>query len=75
MPVPEEIRIRLAVEATTRDDEDQESREAVALLCCGTDGTSGARWRVTPRILTRSFLVPRDQVPTETRVLPAREWN
>jgi hypothetical protein len=30
---------------------------------------------VTPRILTRSFLVPRDQVPTETRVLPAREWN
>ena len=74
-PAPQDIRIRLAVEATTRDDADQASREALALLCCGTAGTSGARWRVTPRILTRSFLVPRDQVPTETRVLPAREWN
>jgi hypothetical protein len=74
-PEPQDIRIRLAVEATTRDDADQASREALALLCCGTAGTSGARWRVTPRILTRSFLVPRDMVPTETRVLPAREWN
>ena len=42
------------------------------MLCCGTAGTSGARWRVTPRILTRSFLVPRAMVPTGIRVLEAR---
>jgi hypothetical protein len=74
-PEPPEIRIRLAVESATRDDADQAAREALAMLCCGTAGTSGARWRVTPRILTRSFLVPRAMVPTEVRVLEARSWN
>jgi len=74
-PEPPDIRIRLAVESTTRDDADQAAREVLAMLCCGTAGTSGARWRVTPRILTRSFLVPREMVPTEIRVLEARAWN
>lgn len=74
-PEPPDIRIRLAVETTTRDDADQAAREVLAMLCCGTAGTSGARWRVTPRILTRSFLVPRAMVPTEVRVLEARAWN
>ena len=74
-PEPPEIRIRLAVESATRDDADQAAREVLALLCCGTAGTSGARWRVTPRILTRSFLVPREMVPTEVTVREARLWN
>lgn len=74
-PEPPDIRMRLAVEATTRDDADQAAREVLALLCCGTAGTSGARWRVTPRILTRSFLVPREMVPTEVTVREARAWN
>ncbi len=70
---PEEIRVRLAVEATSRDDADQASREVLALLCCGAAGTGGARLRVSPRILTRSHLVPREAVPTRVTVLPARE--
>lgn len=74
-PEPSDIRIRLAVEATSRDDADQAAREVLAMLCCGTAGTSGARWRVTPRILTRSFLVPREMVPTEVTVREARLWN
>lgn len=74
-PEPPDIRIRLAVESATRDDADQAAREVLAMLCCGTAGTSGARWRVTPRFLTRSFLVPRAMVPTEVRVLEARAWN
>lgn len=74
-PEPPDIRIRLAVESATRDDADQAAREVLAMLCCGTAGTSGARWRVTPRLLTRSFLVPRALVPTEVRVLEARAWN
>jgi len=32
-------------------------------------------WRVTPRILTRSCLVPRGQVPTAVAVRAAREMN
>lgn len=74
-PEPPDIRIRLAVESASRDDADQAAREALAMLCCGTAGTSGARWRVTPRILTRSFLVPREMVPTEVTVREARLWN
>ncbi|MBR0648433.1 DUF1446 domain-containing protein [Roseomonas terrae] len=74
-PEPPDIRIRLAVETSTRDDADQAAREVLAMLCCGTAGTSGARWRVTPRLLTRSFLVPREMVPIEVRVLEARAWN
>jgi hypothetical protein len=74
-PEPPEIRIRLAVESTSRDDAEQAAREALAMLCCGAAGTSGARWRVTPRILTRSFLVPRERVPTEVTVREARAWN
>ena len=72
-PEPPEIRIRLAVEARTRDDADQAAREVLAMLCCGTAGTGGARWRVTPRILTRSHLVLRQRVPTRVVVRTARE--
>ncbi|MDB5411944.1 MAG: hypothetical protein JWR10_279 [Rubritepida sp.] len=72
-PEPADIRIRLAVEAKTRDDADQASREVLAMLCCGTAGTGGARWRVTPRILTRSHLVLRERVPTRVTVKTARE--
>ena len=70
---PPDIRIRLAVEAATRDDADQAAREVLAMLCCGTAGTGGARWRVTPRILTRSHLVLRERVPTRATVRTARE--
>jgi hypothetical protein len=74
-PEPPEVRIRLAVEGEHRDDCDQAAREVLALLCCGTAGTGGARWRVTPRILTRSYLVPRDRVPVEVSVRSARKIN
>jgi hypothetical protein len=70
-----DIRIRLAVEGEHRDDCDQAAREVLALLCCGPAGTGGARWRVTPRILTRSYLVPRRLVPTTVTVRHAREMN
>ncbi len=74
-PEPPDIRIRLAVEGEDRDDCDQAAREVLALLCCGPAGTGGARWRVTPRILTRSYLVPRQLVPTAVAVRSAREMN
>ena len=72
-PEPPEIRIRLAAEGPTRDDVDQAAREVLAMLCCGTAGTGGARWRVTPRILTRSYLVLRERVPTSVITRTAEE--
>jgi hypothetical protein len=74
-PEPLDIRIRLAVEARTRDDADQAAREVLAMLCCGTAGTGGARWRVTPRILTQSHLVLRERVPTRVTVREARKFD
>jgi hypothetical protein len=70
---PEELRVRLAVEARGRDDADQAAREVLALLCAGAAGTGGARWRVTPRILTRSHLLLRERVPARAVVRSARE--
>lgn len=72
-PEPPDIRIRLAAEGGDRDAVDQAAREVLALLCCGTAGTGGARWRLTPRILTRSYLVLRERVPTAVSVRSARE--
>jgi hypothetical protein len=72
-PEPPEVRIRLAAEGADRDAVDQAAREVLALLCCGTAGTGGARWRLTPRILTRSYLVLRERVPTSVSVRSARE--
>ncbi|WP_240046556.1 acyclic terpene utilization AtuA family protein [Paracraurococcus ruber] len=72
-PEPPEVRIRLAAEGSDRDAVDQAAREVLALLCCGTAGTGGARWRLTPRILTRSYLVLRERVPTHVVVKAARE--
>ncbi|GGC26140.1 hypothetical protein GCM10011504_00450 [Siccirubricoccus deserti] len=72
-PEPPEVRIRLAVEGADRDAVDQAAREVLALLCCGTAGTGGARWRLTPRILTRSYLVLRERVPTGVKVRTAAE--
>ena len=72
-PEPEEIRVRLAVSGAARDDVDQAVREVLAMLCCGPAGSSGARLRTVPRIVTRSFLVPRELVPTEVALHRAAE--
>jgi hypothetical protein len=72
---PAEIRVRLAAEGVSRDDVDQAAREVLAMLCCGPAGSCGARWSVTPRIRTRSYLVPRGLVRTSVRVASARELS
>lgn len=74
-PEPQEVRVRLAAEGPTRDDVDQAAREVLALLCCGPAGSCGARWSVTPRIRTRSYLVPRERVTPRVRVATARELS
>lgn len=72
-PEPPEIRVRLAVAGDNLDDVDQAVREVLAMLCCGPAGSGGARWRTTPRITTRSYLVPRGLVPTSVEIMTAAE--
>ncbi|HTU53041.1 MAG TPA: acyclic terpene utilization AtuA family protein [Acetobacteraceae bacterium] len=72
-PEPEEVRVRLAVAGEARDTVEQAVREVLAMLCCGPAGSSGARLRTVPRIVTRSFLVPRGSVPTEIALHRASE--
>ena len=72
-PEPEEVRIRLAAAGREADDVDQAAREVLALLCCGAAGTGGARWRTTPRIVTRSYLVPRGRVAARSSCHAARD--
>lgn len=74
-PEPEEIRVRLAVAGAIHDDVDQAAREVLAMLCCGPAGSGGARWRTTPRIHTKSYLLPRSAVPTSVQVRAAWEFN
>jgi hypothetical protein len=60
----QDIRVRLAVSARTQDDADQAAREVLAMYCCGPAGGGGVRWRTTPRIRTRSYLMqPSDLAP------------
>lgn len=66
-PEPDDIRVRLAVVGSVRDDVDQAVREVLAMLCCGPAGSAGARWGTTPRITTRSYLVAREAVPIAVR--------
>lgn len=72
-PEPRDIRVRLAVVGPMLDDVDQAVREVLAMLCCGPAGSGGARWRTTPRIHTRSYLVPREAVPVHIRSYLATE--
>ncbi len=72
-PEPHDIRIRLAASGAEADDVDQAAREVLALLCCGTAGTGGARWRTTQRIVTRSYLADRSSVKARAHCLRASE--
>ena len=57
-----EVRVRLAVSAPERRPVDQSVQEVLALLCCGPAGGGGFRQKVSNRIRTVSYLVPRDKV-------------
>lgn len=59
---PEDLRVRLAVSDNDRDRVAAALQEVLALYCCGPAGGGGQRSRITPRIETRSYLVPREEV-------------
>lgn len=58
----EDIRLRVAVRSTGRDDVDFMLWEVESLLCCGPAGGGGYRGQVTPCVVTHSTLIARDLV-------------
>ncbi|MBV7396882.1 acyclic terpene utilization AtuA family protein [Mameliella sediminis] len=72
-PDPGDIRIRLAAAGADKNDVEQSAREVLALLCCGTAGTGGARWRVTRRVVTRSYLADRTAITTQSLCITSED--
>jgi hypothetical protein len=68
---PADLRLRLAFASESRAAAERAAREVLSLYCCGPAGGGGVRQRVTDRIRTLSFLVPRERLsPTVSILLP-----
>lgn len=66
---PADIRLRLAFASESRADAERAAREVLSLYCCGPAGGGGVRSRVTDRIRTLSFLVPRERLSPRVSML------
>ncbi|MPZ12474.1 MAG: acyclic terpene utilization AtuA family protein [Kiloniellaceae bacterium] len=58
----QDLRLRLAVAGPDKAAVEGALQEVLALYCCGPAGGGGQRSRVTRRIETRSYLIPREAV-------------
>ena len=68
-----DIRVRLAVMADDRETADKASREVLAMLNNGPAGGGGARWNVTAKIKTVSYLIPREKVSAQMSMYISEE--
>lgn len=62
LPEGSDIRMRLAVSASSKEEAELALREVGALYCTGPAGGGGIRTRLQSRINTASYLVPRSMV-------------
>jgi hypothetical protein len=58
----QDLRLRLAVAGPDKAAVEGALQEVLALYCCGPAGGGGQRSRITQRIETRSYLIPRETV-------------
>ncbi|MBO1073464.1 acyclic terpene utilization AtuA family protein [Roseomonas marmotae] len=70
---PADLRLRLAFASESRAAAERASREVLSLYCCGPAGGGGVRGRVTDRIRTLSFLVPRERLSPRVTLLSLEE--
>ncbi|HWL83372.1 MAG TPA: acyclic terpene utilization AtuA family protein [Roseomonas sp.] len=66
---PADLRLRLAFASESRAAAERAAREVLSLYCCGPAGGGGVRTRVTDRIRTLSFLVPRERLAPRVTLL------
>ena len=68
---PQDVRLRAALRASSREQAEMLLWEVESLLCCGPAGGGGYRGQITPSVITHSAYLDRDQVPTRiTTVTP-----
>jgi hypothetical protein len=65
----QDLRLRLAVAGPDKAAVERALQEVLALYCCGPAGGGGHRSRVSQRIETRSYLIPREAVEATFRLL------
>jgi hypothetical protein len=64
-----DVRLRVAAVHAERAQAERLTREMMALYTCGPAGGGGVRTALTPRLNTRSCLLPREQVPVRFEML------
>jgi hypothetical protein len=67
-----DVRLRVAAVHDERVQAERLTREVMALYTCGPAGGGGVRTALTPRLNTRSCLLPREQVPVRFELLEAQ---
>ena len=68
---PQDVRLRAALRASSREQAELLLWEVESLLCCGPAAGGGYRGQITPSVITHSAYLDRDQVPTRiTMVTP-----
>jgi hypothetical protein len=66
---PQDVRLRAALRAGSRDEAELLLWEVEALLCCGPAGGGGYRGQITPSVITHSAYLPRDQIRTRIEII------
>ncbi|MBT2325488.1 DUF1446 domain-containing protein [Variovorax paradoxus] len=66
-----DVRLRVAATHEERAEAERLTREVMALYTCGPAGGGGVRTALTPRLNTRSCLLPREKVPVRFEMVEA----
>lgn len=67
----QDVRLHATLRSRTREHAELLLWEVEALLCCGPAGGGGYRGAITPCVMTKSVLIPRDWVKPTMQVLVA----
>jgi hypothetical protein len=65
----QDVRVHVTYAAGDRDPVETVMWEVESLLCCGPAGGGGFRGQISPKVETRSALIPRDMIDLRCEVL------
>ncbi|MGI9449541.1 MAG: acyclic terpene utilization AtuA family protein, partial [Geminicoccaceae bacterium] len=67
--VIEDVRVRAALRADSREQAELLLWEMESLLCCGPAGGGGYRGQITPSVITHSTFLKREQIEPSVRII------
>ncbi|MGI9491468.1 MAG: acyclic terpene utilization AtuA family protein, partial [Geminicoccaceae bacterium] len=65
----EDVRIRAALRAGSREQAELLLWEVESLLCCGPAGGGGYRGQIAPSVITHSAFLEREQIEPSLRII------